>query len=55
MSVLQEFLALFSPADYAAFAVFAVGWGAYELIVERHTRGGRGLRGVTHGYRMLWG
>ena len=52
MSRLFQFL---TPLDWAALALFLVGWTAYGFYADRETRDLRGLRGSAHRHRIQWG
>lgn len=55
MDSLHRLVALLSPSDLAALLLFVAGWCAYEWSMTRATRAGKGLRGVTHAFRVQWG
>lgn len=55
MSMPQQLLQLFAPADWIALTIFVVGWVAYSWVSD-HAAGRRtGLTAVTHGMRLDWG
>lgn len=52
--MLDRIVSLLTLADWAALAVFLVGWIGYSWFADRAGGGARGLRGVTLGLRHGW-
>jgi uncharacterized membrane protein len=51
---MASMVALLTTADWAAVAVFLVGWFGYSWYADRAARSERGLRGVTARARLDW-
>ena len=45
---------LFAPLDLFALGFFVLTWGAYAVLMEWTSHGGRGLNAYMHGYRDEW-
>jgi uncharacterized membrane protein len=52
--MLQRLMAIITVTDSAAVLFFLVGWAAYGYYADRAASGSRGLRGVTHQFRLRW-
>ena len=52
--MLQRLLGILTVADWAAVLLFLVGWTAYGYYADRAASGSRGLRGITHAFRLHW-
>jgi len=55
MTSAHSLLTLLRPLDWAALVLFVGGWAAYNWYADKATESDRGLRGVTHRYRVQWG